>query len=419
MTSSLLAAGLRKLAGTLTPVPAPLLLLDLTHTSHTRARTGDPARRAARCAGRWRARALSRSASTPTSPPGARLSRGRSVTSRPPCAAGARGSRWPLRARITGRLRRLSGRASPLAPGSAGGVLVPEIFSPEVAAALPGLFAAAEGARVALFHDALALQYPEFTPRLNVARFPAYLQELLQFDGIAAVSEASPRLPARLLALARRHPTPSGGRTAPRDRPGARRGRATPPGGVPVVLCVGSIEGRKNHAALLDACETLWSAGAAFELRLVGLSNPETGAAALEKLRRLRASGRPVRHDGPVSDQALEAAYRQCAFTVYPSIAEGFGLPVAESLARGKPCLCRTEGALGEVARGGGCLSLGAAGRPRSPPPSAACWPPPPNGPRSRARPGAAGSSPGGTTPPSFSPGRAPCAVTHKKFGMR
>jgi glycosyltransferase involved in cell wall biosynthesis len=277
-------------------------------------------------------------------------------------AAGARGARWPLRARITGRLRRLSGRARPLAPASAGGVLVPEIFSPEVAAALPGLFSAAQGARVALFHDALALQYPEFTPRSSVARFPAYLRELLQFDGIAAVSQASrdclldywrwlgaTRLP-QVVAL------PLGIDAAP-----AADG-AAPPGAVPVILCVGSIEGRKNHAALLDACETLWSGGAAFELRLVGLSNTETGAAALEKLGRLRASGRPVRHDGPVSDQALEAAYRQCAFTVYPSLAEGFGLPVAESLARGKPCLCRTEGALGEVARGGGCLSLGAAG---------------------------------------------------------
>ena len=69
-----------------------------------------------------------------------------------------------------------------------------------------------------------------------------------------------------------------------------------------------------------------------------------------------------MRYEGPLGDDALEAAYRQCAFTVYPSLAEGFGLPVAESLARGKPCACRTEGALGEVARGGGCVSLESAG---------------------------------------------------------
>jgi glycosyltransferase involved in cell wall biosynthesis len=35
---------------------------------------------------------------------------------------------------------------------------------------------------------------------------------------------------------------------------------------------------------------------------------------------------------------------------------EGFGLPIAESLWHGKPCVCGGNGALGEVARGGGCL---------------------------------------------------------------
>src|ERR1051325_5807450 len=46
----------------------------------------------------------------------------------------------------------------------------------------------------------------------------------------------------------------------------------------------------------------------------------------------------------------------ECAFTVYPSLMEGFGLPIAESLWHGKPCVCGGNGALGEVARGGGCL---------------------------------------------------------------
>ena len=44
---------------------------------------------------------------------------------------------------------------------------------------------------------------------------------------------------------------------------------------------------------------------------------------------------------------------------MYPTLAEGFGLPVAESLSRGKACACRMEGALGEIAQGGGCKSLG------------------------------------------------------------
>jgi len=43
-------------------------------------------------------------------------------------------------------------------------------------------------------------------------------------------------------------------------------------------------------------------------------------------------------------------------FTVYPSLMEGFGIPILESLWHGKPCVCGGNGALGEVARGGGCL---------------------------------------------------------------
>ncbi len=164
--------------------------------------------------------------------------------------------------------------------------------------------------------------------------------------GAGSAPRGIPRLSPFPLASTRRRPMP------------VRRTPRKPP----VLLCVGSIEGRKNHAALLEACETLWSRGLGFELRLVGISNPETGGPALEKLERLRASGRPLRHDGPVDDATLEAAYRECSFTVYPSLAEGFGLPVAESLARGRPCLCRTDGALGEIARGGGCIGLGAAG---------------------------------------------------------
>jgi glycosyltransferase involved in cell wall biosynthesis len=54
----------------------------------------------------------------------------------------------------------------------------------------------------------------------------------------------------------------------------------------------------------------------------------------------------------------MENAYERCDFTVYPSLMEGFGLPVMESLIRKRPCLCSSKGALGEVSKGGGCLSV-------------------------------------------------------------
>jgi glycosyltransferase involved in cell wall biosynthesis len=81
-------------------------------------------------------------------------------------------------------------------------------------------------------------------------------------------------------------------------------------------------------------------------------------------VRALQAAGRPLRYDGPVDDATLASAYAACAFTVYPSLLEGFGLPVLESLAHGKPCVCSAHGALGEAARGGGCLALAAVDAP-------------------------------------------------------
>lgn len=341
------------------------LFLDLSHTSHTRARTG--VQRVARALDRELSGRSTAVCFDPFEDAWRPLEAWEERNLEAAAPAPGRGSRWPLSARLRGRLRRMTGRSSRLAgppdgSGAPSGVILPEIFSAEVAGALPGLFAASSGPRVALFHDALALQFPEFAPRSTVGRFPSYLRELLQFDGVAAVSEASRSCLLGYWAWLGVSATPPVaaiplGIDVPPAAP-----RAAPSGEVPTVLCVGSLEGRKNHLALLEACETLWAQGARFELRLVGLANAETGAQALSRIDRLRSGGRPIRYAGPADDAELEAAYRECAFTVYPSLSEGFGLPVAESLVRGRACVCRTEGAIGEIARGGGCASLGAAG---------------------------------------------------------
>ena len=346
-------------------MPAPFLL-DLTHTSHTRARTG--IQRVTRSLHA----ALGPDAVALTHDPHARgwrpLEPWETANLTLESTSHRRGASWPLSARLRGLARRLfASSAAPAlrAPRSplpaSSGLLVPEVFSATTAAALPALFALTPGPRVAIFHDAIALKFPELTPIKTVARFPAYLRELLAFDGIAAVSADSHhslRDYWRWLGVA--HPPPI--QTIPLgvDLPISADFQPSPfnlqP--LPTVLSVGSLEGRKNHLALLDACEQLWSAGLRFELRLIGLAHPQTGRAALARLTALQAAGRPLRYDGPASDAALEAAYAACTFTVYPSLMEGFGLPVIESLAHGKPCVCSARGALGESARGGGCLAL-------------------------------------------------------------
>ena len=351
------------------------ILLDLSHTSHTRARTG--IQRVARSL--WRE--LGPAAAPVTFDPHQRTWRPLDPWELKNLATDSfslkRGASWPVTAQLRGHTRRLLGhqalnaQPSPLAPNS--GLLFPELFTPAVAAALPALFAATTGPRVAVFHDAIALKFPELTPAKTVARFPSYLRELLAFDGIAANSEDSR---ATLLSYWDWLGIPPSSRPAvtviplgidpvchlmdhkPLGLAAEKSKSRIRESEIPTILSVGSLEGRKNHLALLDACESLWSTGENFELHLVGLAQAQTGRAALARVHSLQASGRPLRHSGPVTDAALAAAYTACAFTVYPSLIEGFGLPVLESLAYRKPCICSAHGALGEATRGGGCIAL-------------------------------------------------------------
>jgi glycosyltransferase involved in cell wall biosynthesis len=59
-----------------------------------------------------------------------------------------------------------------------------------------------------------------------------------------------------------------------------------------------------------------------------------------------------------MSDDELWQLIRDASFTVFISLHEGFGLPVAESLACGTPVLTTAYGSQGEIAAGGGALTV-------------------------------------------------------------
>jgi glycosyltransferase involved in cell wall biosynthesis len=334
-----------------------MLLFDATHTSHTRAQTGIQRVTRSLFAALARQRAITGICHDPYLGAWRPLDAGELEFLRPgQASAGSRGAKWPLHRRLAGHVRRLAG-AKPALP-AADGLVCPELFSATAGAHLPEILGAVRGPRVAIFHDAIGLRLPELTPPGTVARLPGYLRELLRFDGIAAVSEdsaASLRDYWRWLGIDQPppvHAIPNGVDPLPPATAGAK------PGAVPRVLCVGTIEGRKNHLALLEACEVLWAEGRTFELQLLGLARADTAGRALAKIAALRKAGRPLLYHGAAADAELHAAYRRCAFTVYPSFTEGFGLPVLESLQHGKPCVCSARGALGESARAGGCVAL-------------------------------------------------------------
>ncbi len=335
-----------------------MLLLDASHTSHTRAQTGIQRVTRSLFAALSRLGPATAVCFDPYLGAWRPLNAAELDRLRPgQTATGSRGAKWPLHQRLAGHVRRLAG-AAPALP-AADGLVCPELFSAKTGGHLPELLRAVRGPRVAVFHDAIGLQFPELTPSGTVARLPGYLRELLRFDGVAAVSEdsaASLRDYWQWLGVTGAPPV----RAVPNGVDPVPPGPVAPAAAVPRVLCVGTIEGRKNHLALLEACETLWTEGWQFELQLLGLARTDTAGPALAKIAALKAAGRPLLHHGAAADPELHAAYRRCAFTVYPSFTEGFGLPVLESLQHGKPCVCSARGALGESARGGGGVALAA-----------------------------------------------------------
>ncbi|MFA6564058.1 MAG: glycosyltransferase [Verrucomicrobiia bacterium] len=210
---------------------------------------------------------------------------------------------------------------------------------------------------VAVFHDAIGYLRHELMPEIHRDELGRLLGGLSLCQGVVTCSQESceallhawRELSCRAVPVTvEPWPTEFG----PRGQPDPMRFDR------PRALYVSSLIPRKNHLTLLAACETLWKEGRRFELELIGREWPDgrTSAAVIEAIHRLEREGRAVRWQGHVSEDALTAAYRECAFTVYPSLAEGFGLPIHESLWFSRPCICGTNGALGEVSAGGGCL---------------------------------------------------------------
>lgn len=126
--------------------------------------------------------------------------------------------------------------------------------------------------------------------------------------------------------------------------------------GIPLVLVVGVHVPRKNHHSILEASERLWLQGLGFELLFIGGYESTSGRDFDAYLGRLRADGWPVRIRRRGSEAELWAAYGAARCTVYPSFIEGFGLPIAESLASGTPVITSNYGSMAEIAEGGGAL---------------------------------------------------------------
>jgi len=236
---------------------------------------------------------------------------------------------------------------------------VPDIFRDLRREILPTFLTNTRARKVAIFHDATDLRLTSvYGDRSRKSR--PYLESLALFDLVICVSQE-----ARddLHCFWKKYGCePSETCVEPwpcefQNFVGETDSFPTSPGRrSKIVVYVSSFHGRKNHLTLLAAAEKLWQQAGKFELHLIGRNVGAPFNKIVRQIWKLKTRGHPLHWLRHVDDQTLLRAYRDCRFTVYPSIMEGFGLPIVESLAHGKPCVCGGNGALGEVARGGGCL---------------------------------------------------------------
>lgn len=152
------------------------------------------------------------------------------------------------------------------------------------------------------------------------------------------------------------------GAVIPLGADGPVRSAHRPPPGLPerFLLCVGTIEPRKNHTMLLDAWDRLVQRDPDLLRRSVGLvivgrlgwQSDEVA----RRLRRLDRSDRRVRWLRSVDDAQLAALYQGATAVVMPSLDEGLGLPVLEARRHAVPVVASNRGGLPEALGAGGLL---------------------------------------------------------------
>lgn len=214
-----------------------------------------------------------------------------------------------------------------------------------------------------LVHDLVPVRHPEWCHRGVPRMFREWYADVLPFCDVvfansrhtAADVEAWTRESGVVLnGAVQVLPIGSGFGAAVREAPGSPMPGLPAPGSY--VLFVSTMEARKNHALLFRVWSLLLAAVA--ERTRVAETVPDLVFAGrigwlvadlLAQLDNTKWLGGRIKFVADPDDAELRALYAGCLFTVFPSWHEGWGLPVTESLALGKPCLSSNAASLPEA----------------------------------------------------------------------
>jgi glycosyltransferase involved in cell wall biosynthesis len=201
-------------------------------------------------------------------------------------------------------------------------------------------------------HDISFERYPEFFSRRALIRDRLFIRASAKAASrVVTVSETSRRDLVGLYGLPEDRVIAIPNGVGDGFRPREDFVWAPYPGDRPLrVLAVGTLQPRKNLLRLLDAL-VLVGREIPVRLRVVG---PDGHQAA--EIRNRLTSSVQTEIVGWLEDDALAEEYRGADVFAYPSIYEGFGLPLVEAMACGTPIVTSTGGSLPEVAGGAAIL---------------------------------------------------------------
>lgn len=213
----------------------------------------------------------------------------------------------------------------------------------------------------AILYDLIPIYYPELCDPNVCAGFPAYLEALVDVDAVWTISGFTLQEFSRYLAgKDKKLPLIHEAVLLPGqfgERPRIQEVTADGHSQETRILFVSTLEPRKNHLRLLQAFQLLRARRPELPLRLRLIGNRYAGAPEIAEQIQAAAKQDPsIEWLGTIDDGRLADEFKDCAFTVYPSLVEGYGLPILESLWLGRPCLAHSGGVMQELAQPGGCV---------------------------------------------------------------